>query len=270
MRPPRYASMAVRRAAFASAISRSLASIIARASALVACGPGGQAAERVLLLHPGLLHPGGQGAFGDGQVGRVWFLLLHAVRRTDCSASRRRRCMSVPRRKTASSTPTSIAAAATGHPSITQDMIVPDTLPSSPKITRLTPGLVLLLASVAGLSVANLYYNQPILGLIAQSFAVPGCIGGPDCGGNADRLRDRARAGSCPWATCLNRRRLILWQAAGLVVALVAAAAAPKPVRSAGGVGRHRHYRHDRAANHPDRRRTGRSREARAHGLAWS
>lgn len=101
-----------------------------------------------------------------------------------------------------------------------------DTLPSSPKVTRLTPGLVLLLASVAGLAVANLYYNQPILGLIAQSFSVPGALAAP--------IAAATQIGYAiglvllvPLGDVLNRRRLILAQAAGLVVALVAAAAAP-------------------------------------------
>jgi predicted MFS family arabinose efflux permease len=92
--------------------------------------------------------------------------------------------------------------------------------------TRLTPGLVLLLATVAGLSVANIYYNQPILGLIAQSFTVPGAL--------AAQVAAATQIGYAlglvllvPLGDAVDRRGLILWQSAGLVVALISAAVAP-------------------------------------------
>jgi predicted MFS family arabinose efflux permease len=92
--------------------------------------------------------------------------------------------------------------------------------------TRLTRGLVLLLATVAGLSVANIYYNQPILGLIAQSFAVPGAL--------AAQVAAATQIGYAlglvllvPLGDAVDRRRLILWQSVGLVVVLIAAAVAP-------------------------------------------
>ncbi len=92
---------------------------------------------------------------------------------------------------------------------------MPDTLPPSPTTTtRLTPSLVLLLATVTGLSVANIYYNQPILGLIAQSFAVPGAL--------AAQVAAATQIGYAlglvllvPLGDAVDRRRLILWQAAG-------------------------------------------------------
>ncbi len=114
----------------------------------------------------------------------------------------------------------------TGLSPTIQDEIVPDTLTPSPTTTRLTPGLVLLLATATGLSVANIYYNQPILGLIAQSFAVPGAL--------AAQVAAATQIGYAlglvllvPLGDAVDRRRLILWQAVGLVAVLIAAAAAP-------------------------------------------
>ena len=89
-------------------------------------------------------------------------------------------------------------------------------------------GLILLLAEVAGASIANIYYNQPILGLIARSFSVPG----------AAASQVVAATQVCyaagllllvPLADAMDRRKLILWQTSGLVVALgmVTVTAAP-------------------------------------------
>ncbi len=86
--------------------------------------------------------------------------------------------------------------------------------------------LVALLAAAAGASVANIYYAQPILSLIAGSFNVHG--------GAAAQVAAATQLGYAaglvllvPLGDSVDRRRLILWQTAGLVVALACAAAAP-------------------------------------------
>ncbi len=97
---------------------------------------------------------------------------------------------------------------------------------ASPEPAPLSRGLVLILAASVGATVANIYYNQPMLGAIA-----------------ADLAASPATVGLIPTATQLgfglgllllvplgdqvDRRRLILAQSAGLAVALVAAALAP-------------------------------------------
>ena len=82
------------------------------------------------------------------------------------------------------------------------------------------------MATAAGASVANLYYAQPILTLIARSFNVPG--------GVAAQVAAATQVGYAaglvllvPLGDAIDRRRLILWQAAGLVAALAMATAAP-------------------------------------------
>lgn len=88
------------------------------------------------------------------------------------------------------------------------------------------PGLVLLLAAGAGLSVAPLYYLQPLLGDLAAELAA-----------------GDGRIGAVPMLTQLgyalgilllsplgdrhDRRQVILWKAAALVLALAAGALAP-------------------------------------------
>ena len=47
------------------------------------------------------------------------------------------------------------------------------------------------LAIVAGISVANLYYNQPLLNMIRHELGVSGVRNKPDCHGNADRICPR-------------------------------------------------------------------------------
>jgi predicted MFS family arabinose efflux permease len=93
-------------------------------------------------------------------------------------------------------------------------------------VAPLSPGLVLLLAAAAGLSVASLYYSQPMLGILQS------------------RLSASTRAvGMVPMATQLgyalgilllaplgdrfDRRRVILAKATALVGALLLAAASP-------------------------------------------
>ena len=103
---------------------------------------------------------------------------------------------------------------------------MPDTLPPTHTAVRLTPGLVLLFSAVAGAAVANIYYNQPVVSLIARSFGVPGAA--------AAQVTAATQLGYAagllllvPLGDVRDRRSLILWQAVALIVALAAAAAAP-------------------------------------------
>ena len=103
---------------------------------------------------------------------------------------------------------------------------MPDTLPPTRSAIRLTPGLTLLFSAVAGAAVANIYYNQPIVSLIARGFAVPGVA--------AAQVTAATQFGYAaglvllvPLGDVRDRRRLILWQVAVLVFALLAAALAP-------------------------------------------
>lgn len=87
-------------------------------------------------------------------------------------------------------------------------------------------GLVPLLAVTSGTAVANIYYSQSILGLIARSFDVSGSM--------AALTVAAAQLGYLiglvllvPWGDGIDRRTLILWQAAGLAAALAMVASAP-------------------------------------------
>lgn len=91
--------------------------------------------------------------------------------------------------------------------------------------TRLTRGLLLTLAVAAGAAVANLYYNQPMLGLIAGSFSA---------GGEISIIAMVTQLGYALGLTLLvplgdrvNRRGLILAQCAVIVVAMAACALSP-------------------------------------------
>ncbi|GLI09149.1 hypothetical protein YDYSG_51810 [Paenibacillus tyrfis] len=90
-------------------------------------------------------------------------------------------------------------------------------------------GLTLFLAAAAGFSNANIYYNQPLLGHMAHSY------------GEGDNSVSFIPAATqlgfalglvllVPLGDTLDRRKLILWQTAGLVLALVAEALAPSPL----------------------------------------
>jgi len=103
---------------------------------------------------------------------------------------------------------------------------VPDTLPPTDTAVRLTPGLVLMFSAVAGAAVANIYYNQPVVSLIAHSFAVPGAA--------AAQVTAATQFGYAagllllvPLGDVRDRRSLILWQVAALVAGMAAAALAP-------------------------------------------
>lgn len=91
---------------------------------------------------------------------------------------------------------------------------------------RASRGLIPLLAVVSGAAVANIYYSQSILGLIARSFDVSGAA--------AAAAVAATQFGYLvglvllvPWGDGIDRRTLILWQAAGLVAALALVASAP-------------------------------------------
>jgi predicted MFS family arabinose efflux permease len=106
----------------------------------------------------------------------------------------------------------------------TPDSHAPDHSPdASPSSLR---SLLFLLATIAGVSVANIYYNQPLLADFRQSFphsaswigAVPAVT---QLGYAVGMLL------LAPLGDRFDRRRLILLQTAGLSVALLIAAAAP-------------------------------------------
>ena len=93
----------------------------------------------------------------------------------------------------------------------------------------LPAGLVLLLASGAGLGAASLYYSQPLLGVLAGELdATPAAIG---------LVPTMTQLGYAfgillltPLGDRYDRRRIILAKAASLVAALLVAAAAPSLV----------------------------------------
>lgn len=97
----------------------------------------------------------------------------------------------------------------------------------------ISPGLTALFAATAGITVANIYYAQPMLGLIASDFGVSGA----DAVGCVTAAQLGYAAGIVllvPLGDRVDRRRLMLWQSALLVAALLAAAASPSlPVLAA-------------------------------------
>lgn len=97
--------------------------------------------------------------------------------------------------------------------------------------TRQTPStlpmsLVLLLAAGAGFSVASLYYAQPMLGTLAEQFKASSAAIGL-----VPTLTQLGYAAGilllAPLGDRYDRKRIILWKAAALLLALVMAAAAP-------------------------------------------
>lgn len=89
----------------------------------------------------------------------------------------------------------------------------------------MTSSLTLSMAAATGFSVANIYYNQPILGLIAEDFGVNASIG---------IIPSLTLIGYAiglvllvPLGDTVNRRKIILWQSLGLFLSLFAAAFAP-------------------------------------------
>ncbi|RKP52789.1 MFS transporter [Trinickia fusca] len=87
-------------------------------------------------------------------------------------------------------------------------------------------GLLLLLATIAGVSVANIYYNQPLLDSLRASF--PGSASWIGVVPTATQLGYAAGIFLlAPLGDRLDRKRLILVQIAGLALALAGAAFAP-------------------------------------------
>lgn len=101
------------------------------------------------------------------------------------------------------------------------------------------PGLsrarALLFAIAAGISVANVYYAQPLLDVLAADFNIPP--------GSAGVVVSATQAGSTlallllvPLGDLLPRRALMLWQAAALVLFLLALAASSSVWMLLGGM----------------------------------
>lgn len=105
------------------------------------------------------------------------------------------------------------------------------TMSSQPRHSAGTPGhysrsLLLLLATIAGVSVANIYYNQPLLDAFRASF--PGSASWIGVVPTATQLGyATGMLVLAPLGDRFDRRTLILLQIAGLSAALVVAAAAP-------------------------------------------
>ncbi|AHG88528.1 major facilitator superfamily MFS_1 [Gemmatirosa kalamazoonensis] len=104
-----------------------------------------------------------------------------------------------------------------------------------PNAPRLTGAFLWLLALAAGLSVANLYYNQPLLPDIARTFGVSAA--------RVSAVATSTQVGYAvglllfvPLGDLVERRRLVLALLAAVTVALVAASAAPTlPLLAASG-----------------------------------
>ena len=94
--------------------------------------------------------------------------------------------------------------------------------------TSLPSALVMLLACAAGLSVANVYYAQPLLDAVAREFAISqAAVGG---------VITATQIGCAlallllvPLGDRVERRRLMMVQLAALIAALLCVAAAPTP-----------------------------------------
>lgn len=96
----------------------------------------------------------------------------------------------------------------------------------TPKGDSLPPSLLLLLAAAAGIMVANIYYNQPMLGLLAREFGV----GGADVAVVPVLTQVGYALGLLflsPLGDRTERKRLILITAGALTAALVATTLAP-------------------------------------------
>lgn len=92
--------------------------------------------------------------------------------------------------------------------------------------TAMSSGLVMLLAAAAGLSVASLYYSQPMLGIMASELGASGTAVG-----QVPTLTQLGYALGilllAPLGDRFDRRRIIVAKAGALVLALLLASAAP-------------------------------------------
>jgi predicted MFS family arabinose efflux permease len=94
------------------------------------------------------------------------------------------------------------------------------------EVAGMSRGLIMLLAAATGLSVGTQYYNQPLLGLIADSLGI-----GTDVSLVAIATQVGYALGLIllvPLGDRIDRRRLILIQCLGLTVATLCASAAPE------------------------------------------
>ena len=92
--------------------------------------------------------------------------------------------------------------------------------------SRSLPGLLLLLAIIAGVTVANIYFNQPLLDDFRKSFpAGAAWIGAVPAGTQLGYAAGMLLL--APLGDRFDRKRIILLQTAGLCVALLVAATAP-------------------------------------------
>lgn len=107
-------------------------------------------------------------------------------------------------------------------------MPLPTAAPAAAAATTLPSALVMLLACAAGLSVANVYYAQPLLDAVAHEFAISqAAVGG---------VITATQIGCAlallllvPLGDRVERRRLMMVQLAALIAALLCVAAAPTP-----------------------------------------
>lgn len=98
--------------------------------------------------------------------------------------------------------------------------------PPAAGTASLPASLVLLLAMAAGLAVASLYYSQPMLGIMAADLGATGTAVG-----QVPTLTQLGYALGilflAPLGDRHDRRRIIVWKAAALALALLLASAAP-------------------------------------------
>ncbi len=111
------------------------------------------------------------------------------------------------------------------RPSTAPFMSTSETSPTA-SADRSLRALLLLLATIAGVSVANIYYNQPLLDDFRQSFP-----GSASWVGTVPAVTQLGYAAGmlllAPLGDRFDRRRLILLQLVGMCAALLVAAAAP-------------------------------------------